>query len=116
MTTELDPVVKGAIRINDADNVATLLDDVEAGIVTIRGPQPRLEIWAIEPIARGHKIALVSLEAGEHIVKFGVPIGLSTARIERGQWVHLHNCRSRLDERSGTLDVKTGAATDTPYA
>jgi len=116
MTTELNLAAQSAIRINDADNVATLLDDVQAGMVTIRGPQPPLEIRAIEPIARGHKIALVSMEADAPIVKFGVPIGLSTARIQRGQWVHLHNCRSRLDERSSTLDVKTGATRDTPYA
>jgi hypothetical protein len=56
------------------------------------------------------------LPADVPIVKFGVPIGLSTAPILRGQWVHLHNCRSQVDERSSHLDLKTGAAKDTPYA
>jgi len=115
MTVELSPSAQRAIRINEGDNVATLLDDGSAGMVTIHGPHPPLEIPALEPIARGHKIALEDLAAGEPIVKFGVPIGLTTAPIQRGQWVHLHNCRSRVDERSSTLDVKTGATRDTPY-
>jgi hypothetical protein len=116
MTIELNLAARCAIRINAADNVATVLDDVEAGPVTIHGPQPPLQIQVLEPVARGHKIALDGLAAGEPIVKFGMPIGLSTVPILRGQWVHLHNCRSRVDERSNALDVNTGAAKDTPYA
>ena len=115
MTTELNLSAQRAIRINAADNVATLLDDVEAGTVTIHGPQHPSLVDALEPIARGHKIALEELAFGVPVVKFGVPIGLTTAPIQRGQWVHLHNCRSRVDERSSTLDVKTGATRDTPY-
>jgi len=38
-----------------------------------------------------------------------VVIGIATRRIEPGEWVHLHNCRSQLDERSGSFDVQTGA-------
>jgi altronate dehydratase small subunit len=45
-----------------------------------------------------------------------VPIGIATTAIEPGAWVHLHNCRSRVDERSSHLDLKTGAALDTAYA
>jgi hypothetical protein len=116
MTIELNSAAQRAVRINELDNVATLLDDVVPGIVMIHGTHPPSEVQALEPIARGHKIALEELASGVPIVKFGVPIGLSTTPIRRGQWVHLHNCRSRVDERSGTLDVKTGAARDTPYA
>ena len=116
MTLELNSAIKRAIRINAADNVATLLDDVAGGSVTIYGPGAPLDIQALEPIAYGHKIALDALPADVPIMKFGVPIGLSTAPILRGQWIHLHNCRSQVDERSSHLDLRTGAAKDTPYA
>ena len=115
MTVELSSATRRAIRVNAADNVATLLDDVGSGFVTIYGPDSPLDLKALEPIARGHKIALDSLPAEAPIVKFGVCIGLSNVSILRGEWVHLHNCRSRVDERSSRLDVKTGAAQDTPY-
>jgi altronate dehydratase small subunit len=36
-------------------------------------------------------------------------------RIEPGDWVHLHNCRSQLDERSGSFDIHTGAPEDNAY-
>ena len=49
------------------------------------------------------------------VVKFGVRIGHATAAIRAGDWVHLHNCASDVDERSGTLDLHTGATTDTKY-
>ena len=42
-------------------------------------------------------------------------IGIANAAIEIGDWVHLHNCRSQVDERSNSLDVDTGAAADTIY-
>jgi hypothetical protein len=72
-------------------------------------------VLAFESIGLGHKIALRALSQDEPIVKFGVPIGLATTAIPEGGWVHLHNCRSRVDERSSHLDVKTGAALDTIY-
>jgi hypothetical protein len=42
-------------------------------------------------------------------------IGSASRDIAPGEWVHLHNCVSRFDERSKTLDVQTGAVTDTIY-
>jgi len=116
MTTVSNSTGQRAIRINAADNVATVLDDVEAGAMVIQGPLVPLEIQALEPIRQGHKIALDDLEPGAQILKFGVPIAVATLPILRGQWVHLHNCRSRVDERSAGLDPKTGATKDTPYA
>ena len=40
---------------------------------------------------------------------------MATREIEAGRWVHLHNLASSFDERSSSLDVHTGAATDTKY-
>jgi hypothetical protein len=49
------------------------------------------------------------------VVKFGVAIGRATRDIAVGQWVHLHNCASSFDQRSQTLELHTGAVTDTKY-
>jgi hypothetical protein len=48
-------------------------------------------------------------------VKYGVEIGEATTAIVPGDWVHLHNCGSKLDARSNTLDLHTGAPKDTLY-
>jgi len=97
--------------------VATLLDDAPAGLVGLLGAAPAgATVAAIEPVARDHKMALADLAAGEAVVKYGVPIGRATRPIARGAWVHLHNLASALDERSSSLDVHTGAPTDTAAA
>ena len=102
-------------QIQPQDNVATLIDDAAAGPVEVIGAT-RGELVAPERIERGHKVALCDVAAGEAIVKFGVRIGHATKPIARGAWVHLHNLASDLDDRSGTLDLHTGAPTDTTSA
>ena len=104
-----------AFRIHAADNVATMLDDAVAGEdVMLRGAG-RDAVTALEAIAHGHKIALAAIAAGEPVVKFGIPIGRAGMAIAAGGWVHLHNCESGFDERSGGFDVVTGAAKDMAY-
>jgi hypothetical protein len=103
-------------KVNPGDNVATALDDLGLGEVQVLGAGDGADLAAGEDILLGHKIALRRIEEGEAIVKFGVPIGIAIVAIEQGAWVHLHNCRSQVDERSSHLDVKTGAALDTAYA
>ena len=104
-----------AFQIQPQDNVATLIDDASAGAVEIIGAN-RGEIAATENISRGHKLALRDIATGEAVIKFGVRIGHATKPIRRGAWVHLHNLASDLDERSGTLDLHSGAPTDTNSA
>ena len=97
--------------------MATLLDDAPAGPVRLLGAVgPSATVEAIEPVARAHKIALADLAEGEAVVKYGVPIGRATRPIPCGTWVHLHNLASALDERSSSLDLHTGAPTDTAAA
>ena len=111
-------------QIHPDDNVATALDDLPAGTVewlgataALRSMLPTLApLAAREPIARGHKLALVDLAAGTAVIKFGVRIGHATQPVARGAWVHLHNLASDLDVRSGTLDLHSGAPTDTASA
>jgi hypothetical protein len=104
-----------AFQINASDNVATLLDDVGGGEVQILGAGAE-PIQSLEKILRGHKIALREIAANDPVIKFGVRIGHATHPIQRGAWVHLHNLASDMDERSGSLDLHSGAPTDTNSA
>ena len=102
-------------RVTEKDNVATALTDLVPGPVAVRGEGDRDKIDCLEAIMNGHKIALMPIQAGTPIVKYGVVIGEATREIGEGNWVHLQNMRSLYDERSSTLDIYTGAPTDTQY-
>jgi hypothetical protein len=104
-----------ALCIHRDDNVATALEDLAAGPLSILGESSHCSLQAVESVRSGHKIALRPIAAGEAVVKFGVTIGLATVDIPAGAWVHTHNCASRFDARSSTLDRHTGAPTDTRY-
>lgn len=104
-----------AFRIDPRDNVATLLDEAPAGPVMLRGDGLEEEILLLEAVDLGHKVAIVDIPEGAPVTKYGVPIGLATRDIRRGEWVHLHDCRSAFDERSSHLDVHTGAASEIRY-
>jgi hypothetical protein len=103
-------------QVSPADNVATLLDDVDTPAdVRVLGHADERNVAAAGPIKLGHKIAIAPLSRGQPVVKFGVAIGRASRDIAAGEWVHLHNVASGYDERSQTLDLHTGAATDTKY-
>ena len=104
-----------AFQINSGDNVATLLSPAQPGPIIVRGSGGSRNIIAGEAIEHGHKIAITLIEKGENIVKFGVVIGESTCAIREGEWVHLHNCGSKLDARSNAFDVQTGVPEDVRY-
>jgi hypothetical protein len=105
-----------ALVLHARDNVAVVLDEAEPGPITLIGMAGTKTVDAGESIAVGHKVALRAIGTGDPVVKYGVSIGVATEAIAAGGWVHTHNCRSRLDERSHTLDRHTGAPTDTKYA
>jgi len=100
-----------AFRIHPSDNVATLLGDGADAVTLVGGGEVALN----EPVAMGHKVALADIAAGQPVVKFGIPVGIASQPVRAGDWVHLHNCASRFDARSGGFDVVTGAAQDMVY-
>jgi len=105
-----------AFVIDPADNVATVLQEVPAGAtVTLLGETSVASCVAAEPVGSGHKIAIRPLAKGDSVIKFGMPIGHAARDVGEGAWVHLHNCSSHYDERSGTLDRESGAPTDIEY-
>lgn len=81
-----------AIVINEKDNVATAIMPMKAGSAVSLVVQGRTEkVKLLSPIPMGHKFALQDIEQGTDVVKYGEPIGKTTARIARGEHVHVHN-------------------------
>ena len=84
------------IVINEKDNVATALEPLSAGAKVSAEVQGRVEeITLLADIPMGHKFALKDMEDGEAVIKYGEPIGQSTAKITRGEHVHVHNVVSQ---------------------
>jgi altronate hydrolase len=86
-----------ALRVDPRDGVATLLDDALAGETVTIG-DGMLVLTA--DVARGHKVALAPIAAGDPVVKYGFPIGTATHPIAPGAHVHSHNLKTGLE---GTL-------------
>ena len=91
-----------AIVIHKKDTVATTLEQLHAGAeipVEIQNHTEKIKLLA--EIPAGHKFALIDMEAGTDVIKYGEPIGQSTAKIARGEHVHRHNLTSRTKQGSG---------------
>ena len=80
-----------AIRVHSRDNVAVLAADVQKGS-TVR-LDDGAEVRSVEAIARGSKVALISIRRGEAVIRYGEEIGRATEDIAAGQHVHTHNLR-----------------------
>jgi len=79
-----------------ADNVATLPSGGRQGqrlAIHAPGGGPR-QLRATAEIPPGHKVALVDLEPGTPVVKYGQPIGVASIAIRAGDHVHTHNLSS----------------------
>jgi len=84
-----------AILLHPSDNVATALRDLKAGdSVVVQLGEVTYSVILREDIAFGHKYALRDIDAGEVVLKYGLPIGQALEDIRAGAWVHVHNCRS----------------------
>ncbi|MCC8153354.1 MAG: altronate dehydratase family protein [Tannerellaceae bacterium] len=82
------------IKINPADNVIVAVETITAGSSLFVDGK---EIIAGNDIPAGHKIALHSFEPGEHIIKYGFPIGHATTSISVGGWVNEKCIKTNLD-------------------
>ncbi len=85
-----------ALHINDADDVAILIDDADPGVAILGVP-------AREAIPSGHKIAVRSIAAGAIVRKYGQVIGVATRDITPGEHVHSHNLALGDRERGAAI-------------
>jgi hypothetical protein len=84
-----------AVIIHPADDVAVALRSLEPGEVSARKGADTVRIKVAEPVPLGHKLALRDIAGGRPVRKYGEPIGVASAPIQRGGHVHVHNLRSR---------------------
>lgn len=82
--------------LNELDNVAVALQDIEAGS-EIKFRKQKIKLPG--SILRGHKFALGALETNQNIIKYGFPIGHATKPIAPGEWVHTHNIATNLNSK-----------------
>lgn len=82
-----------------ADNVGVVIRQGINGAGELVGrvmeTDETLKIGVLETIPLGHKIAIIDIEAGGTIVKYGHDIGRTSATIAKGQHVHVHNLRTK---------------------
>lgn len=94
-----------ALRCNDRDNVAVLFEENAAAEteVDVRDKRGNTVTMTIrQAIPYGHKLAVVPIAKGEDIIKYGEAIGVATADIVPGDYVHVHN----MDSKRGRGDWK----------
>jgi (2R)-sulfolactate sulfo-lyase subunit alpha len=79
------------------DHVGVAVRDVGAGeraVAVYLDDDSTVEVDVTEAVPLGHKVAVVDVEPGAPVVKYGIPIGRTPQGFRRGQYVHTHNLRS----------------------
>jgi len=89
-----------ALKINPADNVAVALQELAAGELVQLGD---IQLVLKELIPAGHKFALSELAQGDHVIKYGYPIGHTLLPIEAGEWINEKKIKTNLE---GVLDYE----------
>ncbi len=91
-----------AVVINEKDNVATAVAPMKKGSTVSIEVQGRSEkIKLLSDIPMGHKFALRGIDKGADVIKYGEPIGMTTAAIAKGEHVHVHNVVSHRGRKEG---------------
>ena len=92
---EVTKLRQKAVVFNSKDNVATALADLRTGdTLGLKVGEVDLVIKLTAPVPFGHKFSLSNVEPGSPIIKYGEAIGIATAKIQPGDYVHVHNVAS----------------------
>ena len=83
--------MKLLIQVHPDDNVGVAPQAIAAGATDGA-------LTFAQDIPMGHKAALVDLQPGAAVIKYGFPIGRVTAPIRAGEHVHSHNMATGLGE------------------
>lgn len=87
---------KLAVQVQPIDNVASIFAEINAGdTVEVLARDGGIDAVRVhQDIPYGHKVALRDIAPGKTVVKYGESIGIATANIKRGDYVHVHNLDS----------------------
>jgi hypothetical protein len=81
-----------AVWLDVRDDVVTVVRAIDPGErVRVQCGDEQREVHAREAIPLGHKMALRAMQVGTRIRKYGEFIGMLTADVAQGAWVHTHN-------------------------
>ena len=86
-----------ALLAHPKDNVATLMDRAQLGDDVAITDSEHLSFGTIrlkDSIEAFHKVSVHVIPSGEHVIKFGESIGVSSQLIPQGSHVHVHNVMS----------------------
>lgn len=84
-----------AIMINEKDNVATALRDIQTGeTISLGLGDQTTKMFIINLIPYGHKFAIKDISKGENIFKYGEAMGRATQGIAVGAHAHIQNIES----------------------
>ena len=81
--TDSPPDSPRCIRLNEADNVAVVVND---GGVPV-GAQFEGGLVTVEAVPQSHKVALMDIGEGEPVRRYGQIIGYALEPLRRGSWV-----------------------------
>jgi len=88
---EINPVASGEnslIHLDPLDNVAIARVPLSPGRLVRVGNR---DLTVRDHIPAGHKMALMTIEAGTFVLRYGQPLGRARRLIEAGEHVHRHN-------------------------
>ena len=90
---KLIPFSHIAIRLDRRDPLAIAKEELLPGVIVTADlpdlPFDQLEIN--QKIPAGHKFALCPIACGAEILRYGCRIGVASAEIAPGDWIHTHN-------------------------
>ncbi len=82
------------LKINPTDNVVVAIQPLSKGQeVNVEGTL----LLIAENIPAGHKLALKDFAEGEHVIKYGYPIGHARFAVAKGSWINEKNIKTNLD-------------------
>jgi len=83
----------------EGDSVGTIVvEGVKAGDALtgwIMEQDQTVNVKTLDDIPIGHKIALKELKNGDTVIKYGVDIGRTIAPIRLGEYLHVHNVKTK---------------------
>ena len=90
--------MKLAIRLKPTDNVATVTNILKRGELVLIFSEEGKKIDNVNSTTDVplpfHKIALIQINKGEEVKKYGEIIGYASEPIDKGEWIHVHNIES----------------------
>ena len=75
-----------------------VVEDLKAGtdmLCVVTADDSSFQLKSKMDVPIGHKIALVDIEPGDTVWKYGQDIGKAVANIAKGDHVHVHNLKTK---------------------